>query len=206
MINKELLSDDELHTLYQEWFFNRSPEESKLYLNILEYENLFFEDMTFQEGSLCWGICSFLVEEFDQLYLELSASMYRCYIVDDNKSYIGECNGIEHTISITQSHIFDKAVILHEMIHAYEFILKQKYPILYEYLILAMYKKLLPIISNLDKRLSEHGEMYGQYCVTSSGGYHGLLFYLKSLDLDIRCSFDLGTVCGYGRNTGEMWY
>ena len=92
------------------------------------------------------------------------------------------------------------------MIHAYEFILSQKIPMLHEYLTLALYKKLSPLINDLDKRLSEHGEMYGQYRVTSSGGYHGLLFYLKSLDLDIRCGYSLGTVCGYGRDNGDMYY
>lgn len=127
------------------------------------------------------------------------------YIVDDNKEYSSQFNPNEHTIFITRSHIDDKRVILHEMIHAYEHMLEQKHHMLNEYLLLALYKKLSPLIPDLDKRLAEHGEMYSQYRVRSLGGYHGLLFYLKSLDLDIRCDYKLGTVCGYGRDTGDMW-
>lgn len=205
-MNTEALSDNKLHELYCEWWSNRTSEEYNLHSIILEYENTYFADMTFQEDSLCWEIASFIDEEFDHLYLELSPAMYRCYIVDNKKPYWGQCNGMERTISITQSHVSDKSVILHEMIHAYEFILSQHEPILQEYLLLALYKKLLPSIPDLDKRLVEHSEIYGQHCVSSIGGNHGLLFYLKSLDLDIRCGYSLGTVCGYGRDSGKMFY
>lgn len=205
-MNTEALSDEKLHELYNKWWSNRTPEEYKLHFDILDYEESYFEDMTFQKDSLCWEIASFVDAEFDHLYLELTQTSYRFYIVDDNKEYSGQCNSLEHTISITRSHVFDKTVILHEMIHAYEAILEQHESILCEYLLLALYKKLLPTIPDLDERLVKHSEIYGQRCVSSSGGYHGLLFYLKSLDLDIRCGYDLGTVCGYGRDTGDMWY
>lgn len=205
-MDKEKFSEEELHKLYMNWIQNRSPEEFKLHLTILDYQYTLFEDMTFQEKSLCWEIAAFIHEEIEPLFLELDPALYRFYIVDDNKKYAGQCNGIEHTICITRSYIDDKKVILHEMIHAYEFILKQRRPMLEEYLLLALYRKLSPLVPDLDNRLAQHGELYGQDCVSASGGYHGLLFYLKSLDLDIRCNYEPGTVCGYGRDTGDMWY
>ena len=36
--------------------------------------------------------------------------------------------------------------------------------------------------------------------ITNAGGSHDVLFFLKSLDLDLKLGFKLGTVCGYGRD------
>lgn len=209
MMNNEHLPDDELHTLYQKWFLNRSPEEFELYMNILGYEDLFFEDMAFQENSLCWNIYSFIVENLEELYLDIGCSkwMYRFLIIEDNPAFMGEHNSHERTLSITKSHIHDKKVILHEMIHAYENILDNTcYSVLRENLLIALYRKLSTRIADLDQRVAAHSELYSQMKVMNSGGKHDLLFFLKSLDLDIRCNYPLGTVCGYGRDTGEMWY
>lgn len=208
-MDEKIFSEDKLYTLFQEWFFNRSPEEFKLYSTILDYGESYFEDMTFQENSLCWNIYSFIVENFEELYLDLSSSkwMYRFLIVEDTPEFLGQCNSLERTISITQSHINDKKTILHEMIHAYENILDSVgYSVLRENLLIALYRKLLPKISDLEQRIADHSELYSQTNVMNSGGKHDLLFFLKSLDLDIRCGYDLGTVCGYGRDTGDMWY
>lgn len=209
MMNNELLPDDKLYTLYYEWFLNRSPEESELYINILEYENLFFEDMAFQENSLCWNIYSFIAGNYEELYLDIGCSkwMYRFLIVENNPEFMGQCNSLERTLSITKGHIHDKKVILHEMIHVHENILDDTcYSVLRENLLIALYRKLSSRIADLDQRIAAHSELCSQMKVINSGGKHDLLFFLKSLDLDIRCNYPLGTVCGYGRDTGKMWY
>lgn len=77
MSNQKILSDDELHELYSNWWNNRSPEEYELHATILDYECALFEDMTFQEGSLCWEITDFLFEEFDSVCLGLEPFMCR---------------------------------------------------------------------------------------------------------------------------------
>ena len=66
-------------------------------------------------------------------------------------------------------------------------------------------KKVLPL-GNSDDIIKSHSEFIHQSDMAVNSGEHGLLFLLKSLDLDIRFGFPLGTVCGYGRDTGEMWY
>lgn len=133
--------------------------------------------------------------------------MYRFLVVEDTPVFLGQCNSLERTLAITKSYLQDKRVILHEMIHAHENILDSThYSVLRENLLIALYKKLSPRISDLEQRIAEHSEIYSQTKVMSSGGKHDLLFFLKSLDLDIRCHYPLGTVCGYGRYTGDMWY
>lgn len=200
------ISEDQLCKNYNNWFNSRSTEEFQLHTSIQEYEEVYFEDMLCKEGSLCWDIGSFAINEIDFLYLELDANYYQINIVDDNPKYHGRCNGMEHLIEITQSHIKDKGIILHEMIHAYEYILQYKTPVLCELLLLRLYEKLKTLIPDLNERIASHSELYGQSKVTYYGGYHGILFFLKSLDLDIRCGYNLGTVCGYGRDSGEMFY
>jgi hypothetical protein len=94
------------------------------------------------------------------------------------------------------------------MIHAYEVILFEN-PlgrILRDILFVNLYNSLKPKIKNLDTLITTHGHIYNQGKITREGGYHGILFYLKSLDLDLRLGLKLGTVCGYGRDmydTGE---
>ena len=200
------ISEDTLSKLYQNWRSNLSQSEYHLLETILDYENRYFEDMTCEEGSLCWDISSFAVEETEYLDLNLETNLYRFYIVNDSSEYSGRHNWPERKIEITQSYINAPEVILHEMIHAYEYILQNKQPVLYDMLFLRLYHKLQSLIPDLDERISDHAEIYGQSKLSHAGGYHGILFYLKSLDLDIRCGFQLGTVCGYGRDTGDMFY
>ena len=203
------MNDDQLHEKYKLWWSNRTQDEYELHETIMYYDDAFFEDMAFRENSLCWNIYSFISENMEELYLDLSSSkwMYRFLIMEDNPEFKGEHDPLDRTISITRRYIKDRRVILHEMIHAYENILDNtNYSVLKENLLIALYRKLSPEISDLDQRIAIHSELWGQTNVMNSGGKHGLLFFLKSLDLDIRCSYPLGTVCGYGRDTGDMWY
>ena len=142
----------------------------------------------------------------DDFSLELRSQYFTFHIEDLENGIMGQTNFPERKIVIAPKYKNDKSVILHEMIHAYELTLQTEHSVLNELLLITLYNKLKPQIPELDKLISEHVELYGQHCVSISGGTHGLLFYLKSLDLDLRCEYKLGTVCGYGRDTGEMWY
>lgn len=202
----EQLTEFQLNNLYNEWWHARTLDECKLHNTILEYENEYFEDMNLEENSLCWNIAAFSYSEFDCPFLNLESNYYRYYIVNDSSDFNGCCYSLEHKIEITKPNVENKAVILHEMIHAHESIIQEKNPIFFEFLLLQLYNKLALLINDLDTRIIEHSELYGQNQISHSGGYHGILFYLKSLDLDLRCKYPLGTVCSYGRDTGEMWY
>ena len=191
---------------YDEWWHNRTANEYELHNNILDYEAEYFEDMTLQPGSPLHDIVDLTENMYDFFSVELEYQMFTFHVEELEEGTMGETCYPERKITIAPKYKNSKAVILHEMIHAYEHILHEEHFILNELMLLYFYNKLRPLISDLDTLIKEHAELYGQHCISSTGGSHGILFYLKSLDLDLRCKYKLGTVCGYGRDTGEMWY
>ena len=204
-----MLSDEDMRKFgqkYSEWRSNRTIDEYELHGKILEYEESYFEDMTFQPNSELYNTVQSMANMFDYFSVELESQYFTFRIQDLENETMGQTNFPEREIIIAPKYKDDKSVILHEMIHAYELTLQTEHSVLNELLLLTLYKKLKPQISNLDSLIREHAELYGQHCISLSGGTHGILFYLKSLDLDLRCKYKLGTVCGYGRDTGEMWY
>jgi hypothetical protein len=127
------------------------------------------------------------------------------------KGCLGRYDPKEQIIYIHPKYTTDKTVILHEMIHGYECILLQKGvfgQILRDTLTFCLYNSLKPKIKDLDIRVLDHSHVIRQQNLINDGGSHGILFFLKSLDLDIRLGLKPGTICGYGRdefpgNTGE---
>ena len=55
-------------------------------------------------------------------------------------------------------------------------------------------------IPRLDEILENHAHALNQHILYADGGKHDVLFLLKSLDLDMRMGYPLGTVFGYGRS------
>lgn len=188
--------------------FELTEDERNLYIKIGELEERFFEDMTFQEDSLCWDIYQMVSENFDDIPTGIWENGCTPKIISDDKSGLyGFVDLKDKTINMIDTYAEDESVILHEMIHAYEDItLDTILPGAGEYLLLRLYKKLNPLINDLDDRISQHMEVYSQTRINSIGGKHGLLFLLKSFDLDLRCGYELGTVCGYGRNTDDFYW
>jgi hypothetical protein len=86
------------------------------------------------------------------------------------------------------------------MIHAYESLLEKRWHVYHDILMISLYNELKSKIDDLDSRILNHTHSIPQVRITEQGGSHDLLFFLKSLDLDLRCGFKLGTVCGYGRD------
>lgn len=71
---------------------------------------------------------------------------------------------------------------------------------LHDILFCCLYNELKTKVPDLDKRIVDYTHALRQQRITIEGGSHDLLFFLKSLDLDFRCGYKLGTVCGYGRD------
>lgn len=200
------MDDMKMLEKYQEWFTNRTSEEYKLHGDILEYEDAYFEDMTLQPFSPLHSIAELMENMYDVFDISLQGQYYTFHIAILDDYTMGETCYTERKITIAPEYKNSKPVILHEMIHAYEHILHDEHFTLNELMLLHLYNKLKPLISDLDTLIKKHAELYGQHCVSCTGGSHGILFYLKSLDLDMRCNYKLGTVCGYGRDTGDMLY
>ena len=190
----------ELMKLYDEWLSNLTPEEYALQGMCYEYEEEYFEDMTLKDNSLLNDIIATVSEWTDGIFLGIDVYYLRLYIVD-NSDFSGCYYRNERKIEINKKYLTDKSVILHELIHFYEHQLKEEErPFIRELLVLELYNKLSTQIPDLRERIFKHCELYSYVKTFEGNGEHGILFFLKSLDLDIRCGFPLGTVCGYGRN------
>ena len=61
-------------------------------------------------------------------------------------------------------------------------------------------KYLFPKFKDLDCIIYNHANISHNSDLAESGGYHGVLFMLKSLDLDFRCENEPFTIFGYDYN------
>ena len=109
--------------------------------------------------------------------------------VDKNDNFDGEAIGFWKVINITSSNVNDY-ILLHEMIHAYEYTLLD-YKIEHEYLIVKLYQKLLSKVPNLIKIIESD--------INKDNREHTVFFLLKSLDIDLILKLPLGSIYGYNR-------
>jgi hypothetical protein len=189
-----------------------SHDDMELRELIYEYEHNFFEDMMFDMHSPL--LSAFLSgmedkeDDFDygEFIFDLDSYGIRCFVKTIEGSR-GLYDINEKAIYISPENKDNKRVILHEMIHAYEESIRcrKKMPYLFDILFINLYNNLKKKVDNLDDLILEHGNFESAYDVDveQEGGSHGILFYLKSLDLDLRLGYKLGTVCGYGRDEYE---
>lgn len=198
------LSYDELCDKYTEWWSNRTQDTYNLQMQILEYESQYFQDMLLNtpETSKIISILNDKGEECDSFYdfdLSLDAKKYT-YNVESIEGYMGLHDASNNTITIDSNHLDDKNTILHEMVHAYENILDTcGIPFIKELLFLELYRFLQARDIDIDNRVLSHSNLLSGLDVAEQGGLHSVFFFLKTLELDIRCDLPLGTICGYDR-------
>ena len=189
-------------------------EERFLFEKVVKFQE-FFDDMHFEEDSIVGdyikvkygeGKGSFVNDTIPIphaiKYFDPQQYTYHVKSCSDMAAW-GEYNFAENSLTLREDVLEDDAVLLHEMIHMHEHAL-QKVPRYYhEILLLALYNDLKPQIEDeggdLDQLIFGHSNIAEAQHITQIGGEHGILFYLKSLDLDLKMGYDLGTVCGYGR-------
>lgn len=121
---------------------------------------------------------------------------------DPGDGFTGECNTKNMTITIAPEFAADDSVLLHEMIHAFEYLMEKLagYSQLHDVMLLCLYNDLKSKIPDLDMRIIDHAHLENGVDITEHGGRHDILFLLKSFDLDLRLNLPLGSVCGYGRD------
>ena len=199
----KFMTIEEFNSQYSEWFETRTTEDLELHMAVLEYEDEYFADMTLKMNSILKDFLAFSyedgVEDSYDLYCDLEAYHYR-YYVKKLEGYAGITDLGQRTITIDPKYAKDKATILHEMLHAHENIISELTPFLRDVLMFCLYKKLKEEVSELDNRILDHIHILHGVEITNQGGNHDILFFLKSLDLDLRNGFRLGTVCAYGRD------
>ncbi len=201
-----------------EWYQRKASEdEKKLADHVLEYSDEYFTDFRFEPETVVDGFTNAesssdgektwekdlirpnypFLEYFDQLVL--GSLQYKVEPFED-ENCVGMFNTLDFSLTISPNYLDDKSVILHELIHIYEYVINLIPKFYHDILLVRLYNDLKNKVDDLDKRIQDHTHVYMGEEITADGGDHDILFYLKSLDLDLRCGYKLGTVCGYGRD------
>jgi hypothetical protein len=192
---------------FEQWHEAAAPEEKRLYKTVCRYERAYFEDMALKPGSVIGDFVFYqeknragkLVEKKYDWYNQPRLSGVYTWHIKPLKPNVGaSCISGKYSFEVSPDHVKNTPLILHEMIHGFENILADDY---YrekrEVLFLCLYNDLRNKKRRLDQWILNHGHFKAQE-IFEGEGEHGLLFFLKSLDLDLRLGLKPGTVCGYG--------
>ncbi len=192
------------------WYNSEASQDDKALTDkIFSYVPL-FDDMLFRPGSITYDFTSCSINGSDMiLHYDLPEEIecfdieyYRFKVMDIGSGTLGRYDQDSKTIYINPDQLDNDSTILHEMIHLYELYINEL-PIFYhDILCIALYKDLSSKITNLDKLITEHANILNQYDLGNVGGIHDVLFYLKSLSLDITINYPLNTIIGYGYQKG----
>jgi hypothetical protein len=202
---KELSRETKFCDLYVKWFRNRTEEEKKLFESILKYEGKYFGDFHFRSNSIVAPFLKYREEvdgKMKKVYAEIPVMttitdmFYRVRVRNLDKNTYGRCEHKKRIITITPSNLNNKPLILHEMIHAYVDGLNYCFR---EILLTCLYRDLSRKTPKLDSYLTKKNHVFEAKRIANAGGFHSILFNLKSLDLDFRCGFKPGTVFGYAK-------
>ncbi|MCX6692413.1 MAG: hypothetical protein NTW33_10315 [Methanoregula sp.] len=179
------------------------PDILNLTRKIAEYEEEYFSDLTLNNFV---ELCDY-DDQTDTLSL-FGYPQWTVYIIPDEDPDLdgysaGLCNYDKETgdyrITISESHKNEITTILHEMIHAYAFVIEDSNPIAGQLLSIHLYDKLYSKIPNLKDILYLIGNRDLRELTFNSS--HGTtLFLLKSFDLDLRLGLPLGSVLAYGKS------
>jgi hypothetical protein len=191
---------------------DKTEAEKTLNSQALEYEKSYFEDMTFEPGSITGDI---FVECEQQIFSKQKHKEYwdipgagfyltiaQCpFRLKRMKRATGRFNCYnQKNLSIDIHPDYNtQGVILHEMIHFYDYELdgKRPYP-LRDILIIRLYDKLKIKIDSLDLLLMKWAHYANQHeIIAGKEGDHSILFYLKSLDLEIETNAEFGDISGF---------
>lgn len=194
-----------------EWYNSKAtPEQRKLSDRIHDL-SVYFEDMRFEQGTPTHELMKCQAydedaEEWEDYYLdppdEVAFFNYAwfAYTVEPQDDCDGYFNPATQELCITPDYLDDDPTVLHEMIHLHEYVYDCAPGICHDMAFWGLYSTLREKIPKLDEIISTHACMLVQETLYKRGGEHDILFFLKSLDLDIRMGYPLGTVCSYGKS------
>ncbi len=201
-------------------FIQRTPDEEMLCNLLHQYSCEYFADFRFEKDTAPSDFVAVKsladdnetwIDDYTELPEQLEffdgyiLDTFLCKVEPLEEGTCGQVNYSDYSITIAPEYMKDadrKQYILHELIHVYEYALEMLPKYFHDILLLSLYNdlKIKNAVSDLDDRILAHTHILHGERITSQGGEHDVLFFLKSLDLDIQCGFKLGTVCGYGRD------
>lgn len=135
-----------------------------------EFAELHFRDMSLiSDLSNPSTIHPFLVFELDdepmlatiEFGFELDVGKFNFIIGDLGDGFAGECDRVNMTITIAPQYAEDDIVLLHEMIHAFEYLMEKLagYSQLHDVVLLCLYNDLKSKIPDLDMRIIDHAHL-----------------------------------------------
>ncbi|MCL2008551.1 MAG: hypothetical protein FWG77_10760 [Treponema sp.] len=184
----------------KEWEAMATKQEKALKNKAIEYDKLYFDDFNFELGSITGDVYDFVrikdcpqqVLDGNKLYELTPIVIKDCrFHIKEMEDAAGNCNGWD--ITIHPEALKNRDTILHEMVHLRINVMPNNFR---EILTFCLYKKIKKELKKFDSFLIDHATAIASL-YNPDLWHHGTLFFLKSLDLDIRLNLDIGTVYGY---------
>lgn len=207
-MRKTPISDQKAYELFREYRDTRSKADEEL-AEIVYKNEQYFDDMCFELGSIVHDFVSCQLQDEDgevyetssDKFMDLRSQKWRFYVKKlREKNTMGVTYLNERKIIINVPYKDDLKTILHEMIHAHETLINQMPSFYHDILVFSLYKSLSAKIPDLYDRIVRHTHEHFGMEITFQGGEHDMLFFLKSLDLDLKLGYELEAICGYGRD------
>lgn len=152
-----------------------------------------FEDMTLSDGWIAEFADVSQRAETCELYEPITVRA-----VNEGKGYAGAFSPDTGEIEVDTGSRITVPTIAHELIHLWEYRLR-KFDYGYSDLMLIHYwEEFKPEIPNLREVAGSLMVSESHNEISESGGQHGLLFMLKSYDIDRRMGWPFGKTFGYG--------
>lgn len=165
--------------------FSRNNEKMEQRVEILEK---LFDDMRLEPGSICGPAVAVMAQREDGCWEPETVPL------PDELTYF-RWDEFQPEIDDVE----DEAALLHQMLHFHEQVLN-RLPSRYKELVTAcLYQNLKEEIADLDQKIMDNLSFF--WISAASCEEHDTLFYLKSLDLDRKLSYEPGTV--YERTNEE---
>ena len=197
---------------HSQWYHHEGTPAEKWVSDLAsKYEGYYFRDMTLKDkrirkrlGGQEWELIRpgargrETDREYEYRESDLTAAEITINVWVFNWRRLRRCHGRckpDDCIIEVRSGLKDdelKVVLLHEMIHAYQAMLSPAY---HEWLVLDIHSRLRRHIG--ERRLRRYIDFNTH--TDNAVPFHGVLFALKSLDLDWRLRWKYGTVFNYGR-------
>lgn len=174
----------------------QNDQEWDVMLRIALLEPECFEDFTFELFSLA-------SDYFRNGDLGYTLGLSKIKVSISEAFEMSAFDSVSNTLRLLPEHAQNEAVLLHEMIHAFEYQMSDLIPALREILTLQLYKKLQKKHPDLDTYLDNFLTRSTFKEIAEQGGPHGALFALKALDIDDRKGWKPGTTFGYVAYTPE---
>lgn len=191
---------------FAKWYNESSKKERELYRLMCQFELEYFEDLTLKifEKSKDFETThdDGTVEYVDMPPISLDAEYkIRVEMASNKETANAQCDTKNRVITLFNGR-YEKSkniTLLHEMIHAYEYKLRELMT-WRDFVLIYLYKKMSKKIGMTKLRSILSTESHPWFFINTA---HNLLFVLKCIELDIRLKKKLGSVLAYGR---DEWY